>query len=86
LSYLAASQETDDVDEALMILTRHRDAVHSQLTTDHPSRILEKYEWVADYHNAYCDVFFAPWPELQLLDRDERRAFHPYVPRTGSGP
>lgn len=86
LSYLAACQEADDVEEARLMLSRHREAVLAQLASDHPPEISEKYAWVADYHDAYCDLHFPQWPELKVSDRQtDRRAFRSYVSQRRSG-
>lgn len=58
LSYLSVVNEADDVQQALDMLTLHRDAVVAQLdnSVDDP-HVHEKYRWLAGYHNFVCRGF-----------------------------
>lgn len=80
----ALTAEQDEVGMAEDFLQEHKDAVVAALTTySEPSRIREKYAWVAQYHNAFCalhlqsDSLQITHPDLTLLEGLFPRTFRP---------
>ena len=66
--HVALEVEENEVEEAEVLLERHRDAVIDALTK-HPetSRVREKYVWLAHYHNAFCKLYRMD-ESLQIVD------------------
>lgn len=82
VSYLGAVFEADDAEEAREMLLRHRSAV-AALRSEHAKSaegVVEKYEWLASYHNSFCATFFAEWSDLALPDVAPDLGFVPYQP------
>lgn len=82
VSYLGAVFEADDADEAREMLLRHRSAVPA-LRSEHAKSsdgVIEKYEWLASYHNSFCATFFAEWSDVALPDVAADPGFVPYEP------
>lgn len=67
--YVALDAEGNEVQPAVELLRKHRDAVVRALDK-YPgsSRIRDKYVWVAHYHNAFCEEH-RPGFDLQIVDR-----------------
>lgn len=84
VSYLSASLEADDDDEAHEIITRHQSAVVQKLgefDSDPPSAVLQKYMWTAQYHDWFCSQHFPDWHETRT-GLPIARVFEPFTPRT----
>ncbi|MCX6489386.1 hypothetical protein O4160_15310 [Rhodococcus sp. IEGM 1401] len=80
----ALTAEQDDIGPAEHFLQQHKDVVVAALATyPDPSRIREKYAWVAQYHNAFCaqhlqsDSLQITDPDLTLLEDMFPRPFRP---------
>lgn len=82
VSYLGAVFEADDPDETRDMLLRHRSAIAALRSVHANSEdcIVEKYEWLASYHNSFCATFFANWPDVALPDVPPDPGFVPYQP------
>jgi hypothetical protein len=66
VSYLTMAQEADDANEAHDMLVRHRDEVADQRRQHANDPYLEKYTWLASYHDAFCALFFPDWDEVRV--------------------
>lgn len=86
VNYLDTALMAEQEDEGLAAdyLQQHKDVVVDLLTTySKPSRIREKYVWVAQYHNAFCaqhlqsDSLQITHPDLTLLEDMFPRPFRP---------
>jgi hypothetical protein len=76
ISYLAVAFEADDRDEAIDMLTRHRDAVRLKIEEHGDTGpVGGKYAWSANYHNAFCQAFDRRLRSLLLPAPADLRAF-----------
>ncbi|MFK4308430.1 hypothetical protein ABH957_003106 [Bacillus sp. RC242] len=61
---------TGDKSEYIQKIQQHKDIVFSNLSVykkNNNDKLYSKYEWVAQYHNYYCDQYFEP-SEIQQFN------------------
>lgn len=69
LNYLSSLLDWDDERAVRQALRRHRDAISDQLSsTSQPPTVLQKYRWLAEYHNYVCDEFFPGLSDCKIQD------------------
>ncbi|WHH58269.1 hypothetical protein [Petroclostridium sp. X23] len=70
INYLEAaivSRDEEGYSCAYDVMIRHRDIVMSKINLfNNDTKVLKKYEWVAQYHNYFCKLNFAKSIELQI--------------------
>lgn len=82
VSYLGAVFEADDADEAHDMLGRHQHSIlalrHEHASSD--PRVVAKYEWLASYHNSFCEAFFSAWQDVFVDRVPADSGFAAYLP------
>ena len=80
VSYLGAA--TGSQIEARQMLDHHQSAIAKSLVAHVGSSegIVQKYEWLARYHNTFCNTFFPDWTDVRLPGVETDDGFIPYVP------
>ncbi len=67
INYLAPLINECEPDFTYEILTKHRDMLINKINEfKSDSKIAKKYEWVAQYHNFFCNSNFSKITELQI--------------------
>ena len=84
LNYLAVAHEANDAAEAEVMVLHHRDAVTQALDEAPNTKARAKIEWVADYHNYFCQTFAPGNPGLQL-SIEHRNGFATFDPSSFPG-
>ncbi len=88
INYLSCILGIDNEVAQLEALTEHSVAIRSELQKNYPEKIKTKWEWLADYHNYFCNCFFSNDSALiivdELISKEQRhpRKFRPLVEST----
>lgn len=65
-AYISSDQSDSDMDFYINRLKQHKKIVEQRLLQFENDSIYSKYEWVAQYHNYYCEQYFEPVGIQQL--------------------